>query len=145
LAEVMLANGSFGVNQIQRWPVLIVERTPDRVVAVHDHGVIDLHLPYCAADIVRVVFERELWRVHADEDERLPILLPPSAKVRQRTQPIDARVGPEVDDDDLPGKAWRGQSGRVEPLDGVTNRRQLARYALVRFRHAERAKPCRGD
>jgi hypothetical protein len=66
----------------------------------------DVQLLRRLADIVDLPLERELGRVGTDDDERLVlVLLGPCTDVAQRAQPIDARVRPEVDEDDPPSSA----------------------------------------
>src|SRR5262249_46983432 len=67
-------------------------------------------------DIVDVALERELRRVDADDDQPLLcVLLRPRPDERERPEPVDAGVRPEVDEHDLPAQALRGQGRRVEP------------------------------
>ena len=96
LAKVMLANPSARVDEVQRRPVVVVEGTPDCVVAVDRDRVFDLQLPHRATDVVDVSFEGELRCVHADGDEILPVLLRPGTDVRERAQPVDAGIRPEL-------------------------------------------------
>ena len=79
LAEVMLANASARIDEVERGPVLVLERAPDRVVVVDHDRILDPHLLHGAAHVVDVLFERELGCVHADHDEPLPVLLRPRA------------------------------------------------------------------
>jgi len=71
--------------------------------------------------------------VHADDNEPILVLLRPRANIRKRPQPVDARVGPEVDEDDLPLQLGRGQARRIEPFGGAIERRPLARRVAVRL------------
>src|SRR5205814_7654877 len=53
-----------------------------------------------------------------DADRRqavVPVLGRPGPKVRERAQPVDAGVGPEVDADDPPAEVLWCQRFRVEP------------------------------
>src|SRR5262245_5239442 len=93
------------------------------------------------ADVVQVLLERELWCVYADHDSALRVFLRPGSKVRQRAEPVDAREGAEVDDDDFSKQALRGQRWRVEPLGPAGDGRQLARDALRRFRSVPDEEP----
>src|SRR6267142_4497206 len=112
----MLANASPPINQVQCRPVLVVEGAPDCVVVVDHDRILDPHLPYRTTDVLDVVFECELGRVHADHDKTLPVLLRPRAYVWKGPQPVDAGVGPEVDEHDLPVESVGRQARRIEPL-----------------------------
>src|SRR6266566_352738 len=59
-AEVMMPDQPSGVREIDGRPVMIVESTPDRIVAVDRDRVIDPHLPHGPADVIDVSLEREL-------------------------------------------------------------------------------------
>src|SRR4029453_11045045 len=77
------------------------------------------------ADVFGMVLEWELRRVDADDDQALVLVfLVPGADVAERAQPVDAGVGPEVDEDDLPARALRGQGFGVEPAGRPVEARQ---------------------
>jgi hypothetical protein len=108
LAEVLVAERPFLVDEVERRPVVVRERVPDGVVVVGGHGIVDPHRLHLLTDVPEVVLERELRRVHAEHDEPvLLVLLAPGSDVRKRSQPVDARVGPEVDDHHAPAQALR--------------------------------------
>src|SRR5688572_29261876 len=75
LAEVMLANASVRVDEIEGGPVLVLEGAPDRVIVIDHDRILDLHLPHGTTNVVEVVFESELGCVHSYQDEALPVLL----------------------------------------------------------------------
>src|SRR5438045_9160289 len=104
-AKVMLSNTSARINEVKGWPVLIPEGTPDRVIVIDHDRVLDPHLAHRTTNVVDGMFEREFWRVHADQDELLFVLLRPRSDVRKRPEPVDAGIGPEVHEHDSPGKA----------------------------------------
>src|SRR2546427_12333339 len=109
LAESMVANATLGVDEVERWPVIVGERTPYGVVAVDGDRVLDPHFLCGAPDVVEVLLKLELRRVRTDHDQPL-ILVPlgPGADIRKRPQPVDARVGPELHQDDAPTQTvWR--------------------------------------
>src|SRR5829696_1214818 len=125
-AEVVVLDPAFGVADVDRRPVVVVECAPDAVVAVERDRVVDPHVGRGPADVVDVSLERELGRVHADDDEALvAVLLVPRPDIAERPEPVDARVGPEVDEDDLPGEARRRQRLRVEPAGDPVEGGQL--------------------
>ena len=65
--------------------------------------------------------------VHADHDQSLMLVfLGPRADIGQRAQPIDAGVGPGIDEQTLPRSAGRRQWLRIEPSGRAAERRQFA-------------------
>ena len=73
-------------------------------------------------DVAGVALERELGRVHADDDQAVAaVARVPGLEVGQRAQAVDARVGPEVDEHDL--AAQRLRLSGCPP--GVLNQRWL--------------------
>src|SRR4029077_12370723 len=97
-----------------------------RIVVIDRHRVAHAELLYRAAHVRLVLLEGKLRRVHADDDESaILVTLVPGLQVRQRTQAVDAGVGPEVDQYDLAAQTlpreWRG----IEPGDCATQGRQL--------------------
>ena len=80
---------------------MVVEGAPDGVVAVDGDGVVDLEVLGGAADVVGVVFEVELGGVDADHGQPvIAVFLGPGADVGEGAEPVDAGVGPELDQDD---------------------------------------------
>src|SRR2546430_4910584 len=105
LAEFVMSNATLRIDEVKCRPVCIVESAPDRVVAVDRNWIIDAHLFRGTPNVVDVLFKRELRRVHTDHDESLIfVFLAPRAEVRECAEPVDAGVGPEVDENDLPAK-----------------------------------------
>ena len=96
-------------------------------VVIDRDRIVDPHVLHGPADVVEVFLERELRRVHADHHQSLIlVLLGPRADVGKRAQPVDAGVGPELDQDDLSPQAGRRQRRRVEPRGRAAERGQLA-------------------
>ena len=123
----MVADTPLRVDKIDRRPVPVVERPPDGVLAVDRHRVVDAQVLDRVANVVDVLLEFELGRVHADHDEALALVfLGPGAHVRQRAQPVDTRIRPEVDEDDLAAQACSGKRRRVEPTARPIQRGHLA-------------------
>ena len=111
LAEVLVADDAVRVDEVERRPVVVVERAPDRVVVVDRDRVVDLSLLDRRPDAVDLVLEGELRRVDADHDQPVVAVgLRPRADVRLLAQPVDARQRPEVHEDDvaaeLGGAEW---------------------------------------
>ena len=71
LAEVVVADPALRVGDVDGGPVVVRERLPDRVVAVERDRVVDAQVLRGPADVVDVALERELGRVHADDDQPL--------------------------------------------------------------------------
>ena len=69
LAEVVLANASARIDEVEGWPVLIPEGTPDCVVVIDRNGILDPQPAHRTSDVVEVPFEHELGCVHSDHDE----------------------------------------------------------------------------
>ena len=79
-------------------------------------------------DVRRDVLERELGRVDADDHQ--PVLAVgrvPGLEVGQRSQTVDARIGPEVDQHDLAAQRCQRERRTVEP---AAARVQLLRLAV---------------
>ena len=109
-AEVVVAQAPLGVGEVQGGPVVVGEGTPYRVVVVGRDRVVDPQVAHGAAHVGEVVLEAELGGVHPDHDEPVTGVLPgPGAQVGKLAEPVDAGVGPEVDEDDLSLQAGRRQ------------------------------------
>ena len=105
-AEFVVSNAALRVDEVERRPILIVEGAPDRIVGVDGDRIVDPHVLRGAAHVVDVVLERELWRVHADHHQSLVfVFLAPRADVRKGTEPVDAGVRPEVDQNHFSAQA----------------------------------------
>ena len=139
LAKVHVSDLPFGVRDVHGRPVVVVEGAPDREVGVERDRIVDSHVIRGPADVVGVPLERELGRVDADDDQALSdVLLVPPADVAERAQPVDARVRPEVDEDDLPAQAFRGQRLGVEPA-GRARRSRAGGFRRGAWRRGSRA------
>src|SRR4051812_14792980 len=115
------------VHEVERGPSLVAEGTPDREVVVHRDWIVHAHLHEGGAYLLDLVLERELRRVCADQHQPVvPVLLGPGADIGEGAQPVDAREGAELDDDDLPPEPRRRQGLRVEPSGGAAEVRQRA-------------------
>ena len=157
LAEVDVAQVAAPVDQVLRRPVLVLERVPGLVVVVERDRVRDPQSAHGSADVGRHVLERELGRVHAEDDEPVLVVRPvPGLHVRERPQAVDARVRPEVDEDDLSAQlperqrlavdpVWRGRRARApRPGRGAScrTRRASSRGASgARFVRGRSARP----
>ncbi len=147
-AKVVIPDPSLRVGDIDRGPVCVVERAPHRVVVVDRDRIVDPHLLRRAADVLDLVLDGELGRVHADHDEpSILVSRVPRAEVWERAQPVDAGEGPEVDQNHFAAKAGRRQRLGVEPSGRAVKRRQfpfdrqLRRGAHVLPRRAHHGEP----
>src|SRR3712207_6001253 len=127
LAEVVVADPSLLVRDVQRRPVVIGEGAPDGVVAIERDRVIHPHVPGGRDHVVDVPLEPELGCVNPDHGQALILVFRgPLAHVRQRSQPVDARVRPELHRDDASAEPLGPQRLRVEPSGRALERRQAA-------------------
>src|SRR5271163_1106166 len=67
LAKMMVANVTVCVDEVMRWPILVVEPPPDCVVVVDRNRVIDSKTFHSSTDVVDVPLERKLRRVNPDD------------------------------------------------------------------------------
>src|SRR2546422_1334026 len=100
LAEVMIAQTPLRIHNVKGRPVVIRERVPDCIVVIDRDRILDPHVPGGPAHVLEVVFKWELRRVYSDHhDAVIPVFVGPGADIGQGAQPVDAGVGPEVDED----------------------------------------------
>src|SRR5262245_15884307 len=98
----MMANPPLPIDEIEGRPIVVVERTPDGVIVIDRNWILDLHGLHGAANVLDVVLEGKLRRMHADHHHSvLPVFLGPRTDIGQGAYPIDAGIGAEVDEDDL--------------------------------------------
>src|SRR5215471_13147768 len=122
----MMSNAASRIDDIERRPIMVIEGSPYREIIVDRDWIKDPHVFRLSADIVDVSLEREFGRVHADHHQSfILVFLSPGADIRKRAQPIDTRVRPDVDEDNLPTQSGRRQWLRVEPPGREAERRQL--------------------
>src|SRR2546421_10887760 len=98
----MVSNPPLRIDDVERRPVMVVEGAPDRIVVVDRGGKIDLHVLRGPAEIVDLFLESELRSVNADYHQSLILVfLGPLADIRECTEPVDAGVRTEADQDGL--------------------------------------------
>ena len=103
LTEVMEADPPLCVGDVDGRPEVIREGAPDAVVAVDRDRVLDAEGPRVRDDVVQVPLEAELGGVDADDRQAgVRVLRGPGTHVGEGPEPVDARVRPEVDEDDAP-------------------------------------------
>src|SRR5439155_17573368 len=125
------------IDEIVRGPVLVEEAVPRALVRVEGDRVFDREVPYRRADVAGVGFEGELRRVDADDDETVPrVFRVQVLDVRERPDAVDARVRPEVDEDDLAAQRVDRQRPRVVPprdAGEIGSRTQVRELAQLRI------------
>jgi hypothetical protein len=122
---VVVADAALRVGDVDRRPEVVGERTPDAVVAVDGDRVVDTEDRGLLDDVVNRALESELGRVNADDGQSQPAVLGvPGADIGQRAQPVDAGVGPKVDQHDAAAQALRCQWIRIEPGRRPIERRE---------------------
>src|SRR6185437_2196674 len=115
-AEVFIADLPLCIDEIFGGPVLIVKRIPDLVVAVQRNRIGYAEFLNCLLHVRHLLFEVELRRVHPKYHQTaVLILLRPRTHIGHRTNAVDTRVVPEVDEDHLPLQLFRRQLLGVDP------------------------------
>jgi len=122
----MVADPPLGVDEVEGRPVPVAKGIPDHVVVVDHDRIIDPKVRDGSADVVLVAFDVELGRVDAEYHQPVAlVLLSPGTHVGKLAEPVDAGVGPEVDQDDSAAQTGRCERRRVQPASGARERRQL--------------------
>ena len=131
LAEVVVADDALRVDEVERRPVVVVERVPDVVVVVDRDRVVDPSLRRRLPHPVDLVLERELRRVDADDDQPVvSVGLRPRPDVRLRAQPVDARQRPEVHEHDVAAQLGGAERLGVEPLGRSVERGHVPAFRV---------------
>src|SRR4051812_34974360 len=126
LAEMLVADDAVGVDEVERRPVVVGERAPDRVVVVGRNRVVDLALLHRLPHEVDVVLERELRRVDSDHDQAVvAVRLRPRADVRLLAKPVDAGERPEVHEHHAAAQAGGVERLGADPSGRPAERRQV--------------------
>src|SRR5580698_10071905 len=126
LAELMMPDPPPRVGEVESRPVLVIEGLPDSMLAIDRDGIIDSHIFHGPTNVVDVLLKLKLGRVHADYHQSLRlILLGPRADIVKCSAPVNARVGPEVDENNFPAQARRCKRLGVEPAGGAAERREF--------------------
>ena len=125
--EMVEADPSLRVGDVERRPEMIGEGLPDPVIGVERDRIVDAEVARSRDHVVDVMLEAELGRVHADDRQpEIAVLGVPGAEVRRRPQPVDTGVGPEVDRDHATAESGRRQWLGVEPTGRAVEPRQVA-------------------
>src|SRR5580692_5882336 len=97
LPEVVISNPSLPINEVVRRPILIVEGSPDLVVAVDGNRISDLQVANRLFNVRAIFLERKLRSMHPDNNQSsVFIFCRPPFHIRQRSQAVDAGVSPEI-------------------------------------------------
>src|SRR6478752_7847387 len=133
LAEVMIPNLPLNVEEIERWPIVVVEASPYRVLVIDRNRILDPHVIHGLTYVLDVVLEWEFGRMHANHYQALvTVFLRPCANIGQRAEPVDTGIRPEINKDDLPTQVSRRQWFRVEPRGSAAERGQFSRVCCAR-------------
>src|SRR5712691_2336466 len=85
LAELMMSNMPLRIDEIEGRPILVVESTPYRMVAIDRDRIIDPHVLRGPANVIDVFLEFELRRVYADHHQSsILVFLGPRADIGKR-------------------------------------------------------------
>src|SRR5439155_9629249 len=104
-------------------------RIPGPVLVVQRYSIAETQVARRLADDREDMLEGELGRVDADDHEPvLRIGAVPRLEVRERAQAVDARVRPEVDQDDLAAQLRDRERTAVQP---VIDAGEVRRRAIV--------------
>src|SRR3984893_13481181 len=132
LAEMVMADAPFRIDEIGSWPIFVTERLPDRVTIVDDDGIVDFQTSDGLAHIADIPFEREFRRVYTDDDKAvIPVFLSPGPDIGQRMQAIDTIEGPEIDQHHLAAQSLRRQRWRIQPFGTARKARQCAFHRQI--------------
>src|SRR4051812_24332741 len=111
---MMMSNTPLRIDEIQSRPIPVMEGLPYRMLIIDGDRVIDAHLSHGPANVVDVLLKSELRRMDADHHQSLVLVfLGPGADIRSRSQPLDAGVGPEIDEDDFSTQTWHREGRRL--------------------------------
>src|SRR5262249_24825013 len=122
----MMPNTPLRVDEIQRRPILVIEGAPYEMFIVDSDRVTYPHLFHSQANVIYVFFKRELRRMNANQYQSLiSIFFGPGADIWKCAQPVDASVGPEINENDLSAQSRRCEGRRIEPLVRALKRGQL--------------------
>lgn len=109
-AELMMSDAPFCVDDIKGRPGLVIECAPNRIVVIDRDREAHVHVLCSPANVVDVFLECELRCMHANHNQPLVfIFVGPSADVGKMAKPVDAGIGPKIDQDH-----FAAQSGRYQ-------------------------------
>src|SRR5829696_5515229 len=139
---MMMPKASLRIDEIQRRPITVLESPPYDMLIVHCDRITDVHFLQGPAHVAHILFKGELRRMDADHYQPLIfVLVGPGADIRKLPQPVDAGVGPEIDQDDLPAQSLRRQGWRIQPLVRTLERSELGRATDLARGKSEGTEP----
>src|ERR1700722_8033 len=120
LPKVVVPDSPFRVDEILGGPILVIERLPDRRLAVDGHRKSNIQIAHGILYVYRFVLERKLRRVHSDHYKaRIIIFRRPASQVWQWSNGVDAGVSPEINEGNFSAKRLAAQGNGIEPADGA--------------------------
>src|SRR5215217_8282665 len=127
LTEVVVADLSLLICDVQCRPVVVGKGAPDSVVAIERNRVFHPHVIGCLDHVIDVALEAELWSMNPYHSQAVIVVFGgPLTHIRQRSKPVDAGVGPELHSDDASLEPLWGKRLRVEPSGCALERWQTA-------------------
>ena len=108
---------AFRVDQHQGRPGTYFHSLPEHVPRIVDHRMADLVAFRGRGDVSRILLILELRRVYADHHQLTGVGLFQLLQLRQDVHAIDAAIGPEIQQHELPAEVLQLQGPRsVDPL-----------------------------
>jgi hypothetical protein len=96
-----MTNALLRIDEKERRPSLVPESAPNGVIVVDSDRIVDLHVFHGPANVGDVLFELELRGTPITTKRWSFVFLGPGADIRQLPPPVDAGVGPEIDQNNL--------------------------------------------
>src|SRR6266852_168049 len=143
LTEMGIPDQPVLVNQILRGPVLVLVGVPCCHLRINGNRPLNAVMRDRLPDVGDALLKLKLGAVHPNDDEpAVLVLVPPVPQERERALAVDARVGPEVDEDDLPAKLADLERRAVLPIRYPHEFRRLGAAAGQLARSARRSEAC---
>jgi hypothetical protein len=122
---MVVANCPLCVDEVVARPILVVKGFPDRVVAVDRYRVCDFQVLNGLRHVRLIFFKGELGCVHANYNQAvILVFLRPRLHIGNGPEAIDARIGPEIDDNDLAFQTLTRAGHGIQPGDRAVETRQ---------------------
>src|SRR6202521_2289833 len=143
LTEMGIPDQPVLVDQILGRPVLVLVGVPRCHLRINGNRPLDAVVRDRLPDVGDALLKVKLGAVHPNDDEpAVPVLVPPVPQKRERALAIDARVGPEVDQDDFPTKLADLERRAVLPIAYPHEFRRLGAAAGQLARSNGRSEAC---
>ena len=118
---------AFGIDQRQRGPGVDAGSLPDRQIRIVENRMFDLVANDGSANVFRILFVRELRRMHADDDDVARVFVLEELQIGQDVHAVDAAIRPEIEEHDLAAEILQlDRSGNIEPA--VAAVKQVSRH-----------------